>query len=135
MSASARSAAAVAALAIIVIGAVPMAAAAANRTADPILAEAIAGDSAPIDVPAPGFSLTDQNGQPVSLASLRGKVVLMTFLDPVCTTDCPIIGAEMKEAGVLLGAGGQERRAGRRGGQPDLPVERRSPRPSTARKG
>ena len=27
----------------------------------------------------------------------------MTFLDPVCTTDCPIIGAEMKETGVLLG--------------------------------
>ena len=87
-----------------VIGAVPMAAAAANRTADPILAQAIGGDTAPMDVPAPGFSLTDQNGQPVSLAGLRGKVVLLTFLDPVCTTDCPIIGAEMKEAGVLLGA-------------------------------
>ena len=56
-----------------------------------------------MDLPAPGFQLTDQNGRPVSLASLRGKVVLMTFLDPVCTTDCPIIGAEMKEAGVLLG--------------------------------
>ena len=104
MSASARSAAAVAALAIILVGVVPMAAAAANRTADPILAEAIAGDTAPIDLPAPGFTLTDQNGQPVSLAGLRGKVVLLTFLDPVCTTDCPIIGAEMKEAGALLGS-------------------------------
>ena len=93
-----------AALAIIVLGAAPMAAAAANRTADPILALAIAGDSAPMDLPAPGFQLTDQNGQPVSLASLRGKVVLMTFLDPVCTSDCPIIGAEMKQAGVLLGS-------------------------------
>ena len=102
-SASARSVAAVAALAVILLGAAPMAAAAANRTADPILALAIAGDSAPIDLPAPGFPLTDQNGQPVSLASLRGKVVLMTFLDPVCTTDCPIIGAEFKQAGVLLG--------------------------------
>ena len=28
----------------------------------------------------------------------------MTFLDPVCTTDCPIIGQEFKQAGVLLGA-------------------------------
>jgi cytochrome oxidase Cu insertion factor (SCO1/SenC/PrrC family) len=28
----------------------------------------------------------------------------MTFLDPVCTTDCPIIGQEFKEAGVLLGS-------------------------------
>jgi cytochrome oxidase Cu insertion factor (SCO1/SenC/PrrC family) len=30
--------------------------------------------------------------------------VLMTFLDPVCTSDCPIIGAEFKEAAVLLGS-------------------------------
>jgi cytochrome oxidase Cu insertion factor (SCO1/SenC/PrrC family) len=103
-TASARSVGAVAALAIILLGAAPMAAAAANRTADPILALAIAGDSAPMNTPAPAFQLTDQNGRPVSLASLRGKVVLMTFLDPVCTTDCPIIGAEFKEAGVLLGA-------------------------------
>jgi cytochrome oxidase Cu insertion factor (SCO1/SenC/PrrC family) len=101
--ASVRSVGAVAALAIIVLGAAPMAAAAANRTADPILALAIAGDSAAMNLPAPGFQLTDQSGQPVSLASLRGKVVLMTFLDPVCTSDCPIIGAEMKQAGVLLG--------------------------------
>jgi cytochrome oxidase Cu insertion factor (SCO1/SenC/PrrC family) len=103
-TASARSVGAVAALAVIVVGAAPMAAAAANRTADPILALAISGDSAAMDLPAPGFQLTDQNGQPVSLVSLRGKVVLMTFLDPVCTTDCPIIGAEFKQAGVLLGA-------------------------------
>ena len=103
-TASARSVAAVAALGIILIGAAPMAVASANRTADPILALAIAGNSSPEDDPAPAFQLTDQNGQPVSLASLRGKVVLMTFLDPVCTSDCPIIGAEMKEAGVLLGS-------------------------------
>jgi cytochrome oxidase Cu insertion factor (SCO1/SenC/PrrC family) len=102
-TASPRSVGAVAALAVVLLGAAPMTAAAANRTADPILALAIAGNSAALDVPAPGFQLTDQNGQPVSLASLRGKVVLMTFLDPVCTTDCPIIGAEFKEAGVLLG--------------------------------
>jgi cytochrome oxidase Cu insertion factor (SCO1/SenC/PrrC family) len=102
--ASVRSVGAVAAVAIIVLGAAPMAAAAANRTADPILALAIAGDSAAMNVPAPGFQLTDQSGRPVSLASLRGKVVLMTFLDPVCTSDCPIIGAEMKQAGVLLGS-------------------------------
>jgi cytochrome oxidase Cu insertion factor (SCO1/SenC/PrrC family) len=101
---SARSVGAVAAVAVIVLGAAPMAAAAANRTADPILALAIAGGSAKMDTPAPGFALTDQNGATVTLASLRGKVVVMTFLDPVCTTDCPIIGQEMKQAGVLLGA-------------------------------
>ena len=103
-TARARSVAAVAALVVILIGAAPMASAAANRTADPILALAIAGNSASLDVPAPGFSLTDQDGRTVSLASLRGKVVLMTFLDPVCTTDCPIIAQEFKQAGQLLGA-------------------------------
>ncbi len=103
-TASVRSVAAVAALAVIVIGAAPMAVAAANRTADPILALAIAGGSTTLDEPAPGFTLTDQNGASVTLASLRGKVVLMTFLDPVCTSDCPIIGQEFKQAGVMLGA-------------------------------
>jgi cytochrome oxidase Cu insertion factor (SCO1/SenC/PrrC family) len=39
----------------------------------------------------------------VTLASLRGKVVLLTFLDPVCTSDCPIIAQEFKLAGELLG--------------------------------
>ena len=103
-SARARSVAAVGALAVILLGAAPMAAAAANRTADPILALAISGDSSSLDVPAPDFSLTDQDGRTVSLASLRGKVVLMTFLDPVCTSDCPIIAQEFKQAGQLLGA-------------------------------
>jgi cytochrome oxidase Cu insertion factor (SCO1/SenC/PrrC family) len=99
-----RSVAAAGALAVILLGAAPMASAAASRTADPILALAIAGDSSRLDLPAPGFSLTDQRGRTVSLDSLRGKVVLMTFLDPVCTTDCPIIAQEFKQAGRLLGA-------------------------------
>ena len=120
-TASARSVAAVAALAVILLGAAPMAAAAANRTADPILAQAIAGNSTALDVPAPDFQLTDQNGQAVSLASLRGKVVLMTFLDPVCTTDCPIIAQEFKQAGVAARVGGLQGRAGRHRGQSDLP--------------
>ena len=96
--------AAAGALAVILLGAAPMAAAAVNRTADPILALAISGNSTSLNLPAPGFSLTDQNGRTVSLASLRGKVVLMTFLDPVCTSDCPIIAQEFKQTGQMLGA-------------------------------
>jgi cytochrome oxidase Cu insertion factor (SCO1/SenC/PrrC family) len=99
-----QSVAAVAAVAVILLGAAPMASAAVNRTADPILALAIAGNSSTLDLPAPAFQLTDQNGRTVTQASLRGKVVLMTFLDPVCTTDCPIIAQELKQAGTLLGA-------------------------------
>ena len=88
---------------MILVGAAPMAFASVNRDADPIVAEAIAGASGQLDTPAPNFTLTSQDGRQVSLASLRGKVVLLTFLDPVCTTDCPIIAQEMRAADTMLG--------------------------------
>jgi cytochrome oxidase Cu insertion factor (SCO1/SenC/PrrC family) len=96
------------ALIVVLIGAVPMAAASVNGAADPILAQAIAGYSPPLDMPAAGFSLTDTGGRTVTLASLRGKVVLLTFLDPVCTSDCPVIAQEFKAAGTLLGGQGRQ---------------------------
>jgi cytochrome oxidase Cu insertion factor (SCO1/SenC/PrrC family) len=92
------------AVAIVLLGATPMALAQTNRTASPIIAQAIDGDSAPMDSKAPAFTLTDQNGRQVSLASLRGKVVLLTFLDPVCTSDCPQIAQEFKGTDQVLGA-------------------------------
>jgi cytochrome oxidase Cu insertion factor (SCO1/SenC/PrrC family) len=100
--------ASVGALGLIILGAAPMAAAQASRNADPILAESIAGSSAPLNFPAKSFQLTDQHGQTVSLASLRGKVVLLTFLDPVCTSDCPLIAQEFRAAGQLLGAASKQ---------------------------
>ena len=92
------------AIGVIIIGALPMATAQASRSASPILAEAVDGSSAPLHSLAPGFALTDQNGQRVSLASLHGKAVLLTFLDPVCTSNCPLEAQEFREAGVLLGS-------------------------------
>ena len=92
------------AVVIIIVGAAPAALAQANPNADPIIAQAIAGNSAPLDFAAPPFRLTDQNGSQVSLASLRGKVVLLTFLDPVCTSDCPLIAQEFRAADQILGA-------------------------------
>ncbi|HVT70096.1 MAG TPA: SCO family protein, partial [Trebonia sp.] len=58
----------------------------------------------PVDAAAPDFTLTDQDGRQESLSSLRGKVVLLTFLDPVCVTECPLIAREFWEAGQLLSA-------------------------------
>jgi cytochrome oxidase Cu insertion factor (SCO1/SenC/PrrC family) len=98
------SVAAAGAIVMIAFGVVPLAAAQASSTASPILAESIDGASAPISAPAPGFTLTDQNGQTVSLAGLRGKTVLLTFLDPVCVTDCPLIAQEFREADEMLAA-------------------------------
>jgi cytochrome oxidase Cu insertion factor (SCO1/SenC/PrrC family) len=103
-AASLRSTAAAGALAMVAIGAIPVAAATANPNADPIIAQSIAGPDATADFPAPEFHLTDQHGAPVSLASLRGRAVLLTFLDPVCSTDCPLIAQEFRQADQLLGA-------------------------------
>jgi cytochrome oxidase Cu insertion factor (SCO1/SenC/PrrC family) len=100
--------ASVGALGLIILGAAPMAAAQAGANADPILAESIAGSTAPLNYPAADFRLTDQHGRVVSLASLRGKVVLLTFLDPVCTTDCPLIAQEFRQAGQVLGAASRQ---------------------------
>jgi cytochrome oxidase Cu insertion factor (SCO1/SenC/PrrC family) len=99
-----RVVAGIGAVGVILVGAAPMAFASVNHNADPITAEAIAGTNGQLDSPAPGFTLTSQDGRQVSLASLRGKVVLLTFLDPVCTTDCPTIAREMLSADDLLGA-------------------------------
>jgi cytochrome oxidase Cu insertion factor (SCO1/SenC/PrrC family) len=92
------------AAAAVVVGAGPMAFAQASPNAAPIIAQAIDGSAAPLNFAAPGFALSDQHGRPVSLASLRGKVVLLTFLDPVCTSDCPLIAQEFRQADQMLGA-------------------------------
>ena len=53
---------------------------------------------------APGFTLTDQRGHTMSLASLRGKVVVLEFMDPHCTDICPIVSQEFVDAYRKLGA-------------------------------
>jgi cytochrome oxidase Cu insertion factor (SCO1/SenC/PrrC family) len=91
------------AAAVGLVGAVPMAAASTNPNADPIVTEALNGTPSQINRPAPAFSLVDQSGRPVSLASLRGKAIALTFLDPVCTSDCPLIAQSFRRADEMLG--------------------------------
>ncbi|HEV2451469.1 MAG TPA: SCO family protein, partial [Streptosporangiaceae bacterium] len=101
-TASGRSIAAAGALGVTLLGAVPSLAARANPNADSIIAQAIGGTASTVTYRAAPFSLIDQRGAAVSLASLRGKVVLLTFFDPVCTSDCPLIGHEFADAARLL---------------------------------
>lgn len=54
--------------------------------------------------PAPGFTLTDQNGQTRTMASLQGRVVVLYFMDVRCTDICPLVGQEFINAHKLLGA-------------------------------
>jgi len=96
--------AAVAAIVVVLVGAVPMASASTNPHASPIITEATDGTPDLINYPAPSFTLTDQDGAKVSLASLRGKTIALTFLDPVCTSSCPLIAQEFRQADVMLGS-------------------------------
>jgi cytochrome oxidase Cu insertion factor (SCO1/SenC/PrrC family) len=92
------------ALAVVLVGAAPMALASGSPNADPVVAEANSAVVSAFSEPAPGFTLTSQQGTPVALSALRGKTVLLTFLDPVCTSDCPLIAREMLLADQQLGA-------------------------------
>ncbi len=93
-------------VAVGLVGAVPMAAASASPNASPIVTEALNGTPTEVatSAPAPPFALVDQAGRAVSLASLRGKAVALTFLDPVCTWTCPLIAQTFRRADALLGA-------------------------------
>ena len=57
---------------------------------------------------AAGFTLTDQFGKRVSLRSLRGKVVVLSFNDPKCTTICPLTTTALLKAKKLLGPAASE---------------------------
>jgi cytochrome oxidase Cu insertion factor (SCO1/SenC/PrrC family) len=39
---------------------------------------------------APNFALRDEHGRPISLRRFHGRAVLLTFIDPLCTTLCPL---------------------------------------------
>src|SRR5262245_42551704 len=44
---------------------------------------------------APSFTWTDQTGRAVSSAHFRGKVLIVSFLFPYCTTDCPLLARDL----------------------------------------
>jgi protein SCO1/2 len=53
--------------------------------------------------PAPALALHNYNGQPVSLASVRGKAVLVTFVYTHCPDVCPLIVSDLAAAQRELG--------------------------------
>lgn len=48
--------------------------------------------------PAPEIALNDQNARRVSLASLRGRTVVLAFMDSLCRTACPLEGRMLAAA-------------------------------------
>lgn len=53
------------------------------------------GSTTPGNVPLPAFTLNEWTGERVDSLSLRGKVVLVTFLETRCMEACPIIADQI----------------------------------------
>jgi cytochrome oxidase Cu insertion factor (SCO1/SenC/PrrC family) len=80
-------------------GAAPVSQLTGNQNLDP---------GASLSGTAPGFTLTDQFGQPVSLSAYRGKVVILAFNDAECTTICPLTTTALTDAKAMLGPPGSQ---------------------------
>lgn len=74
-------------------------------------ASGFAGPTLPPGVTAPDFTLTDQDGRRVTLASFRGRVVLLTFLHTQCKDYCPLMTEDIKGALNLLPDNGRSVKA------------------------
>jgi protein SCO1 len=66
--------------------------------------EAAADQRLPVIGPAPDFALTSQDGAPVSMASLHGKVVAVAFIYTRCPDICPLLTQKMAKVQDALGA-------------------------------
>jgi cytochrome oxidase Cu insertion factor (SCO1/SenC/PrrC family) len=53
---------------------------------------------------APSFRLKDQAGRPVSIAGLRGRTAVVTFIDPVCRDLCPLEARVLSQVAGDLGS-------------------------------
>ena len=85
---------------------VPLAAAGcggSGKAAAPATPPAFRGTPLNPPVRTTGFSLRDQSGKPLSLASLRGKYVILTFLYTHCPDVCPLIADQLNLALTRLG--------------------------------
>jgi cytochrome oxidase Cu insertion factor (SCO1/SenC/PrrC family) len=55
------------------------------------------GDRIRTQLPLPDFNLRDQDDQPISPASLRGRPVLLTTIYSGCTTACPMMLSQVRK--------------------------------------
>lgn len=59
---------------------------------------------ATVDRPVPDFSLLNQDAQPVTLADLKGKIWVASFIFTRCHSICPTVSATMAELNKVLPA-------------------------------
>ena len=89
-----------------VIASVALFALLALACARPAAPDAFKGTVLSAANPAPDFRLTDQFGEPASLADFRGKIVLLTFLYTSCPDVCPVAANHLREARRALAEAG-----------------------------
>lgn len=46
---------------------------------------------------APDFQLINQHGSQIKLSDFRGQVIILTFMDSVCTDTCPLTAAQFRQ--------------------------------------
>ncbi|MDA8026085.1 MAG: SCO family protein [Actinomycetota bacterium] len=101
-----RAFATLASLLALVVGVAPViySLPAAAASSSSYLALSDGGGLVALNTIAPNFQLSTSNGQSVSLSALKGKEVILTFLDPVCYDVCPVMASEITTAVASLGA-------------------------------
>ncbi len=77
----------------------------APASAAPPVSDTPAATWPPGALRAPGFRLTDQHGAPVSLAALRGRPVIITFIDPLCRDFCPLEAQHLNDVATAFAQG------------------------------
>ena len=80
-------------VALFLVGAFALAAivlAAGGRDSEEGSPNTFEGALMPAGLRAPDFELRNQDGEPVSMRSLRGRPVVVTFLYTTCQDSCPI---------------------------------------------
>ncbi|HXG50238.1 MAG TPA: SCO family protein [candidate division Zixibacteria bacterium] len=59
-----------------------------------------------VHVPVPDLELVDQDGKPFRFASLRGKIVVVSFIFATCPDVCPLLTAKLAGIQRALGSSG-----------------------------
>jgi len=67
------------------------------RPAEATLYDAQNGGVTKTNTPAPSFSLVDQHGRRYTLGEHANRYTIVSFIDPRCWTDCPLIAAQLKQ--------------------------------------
>ncbi len=92
---------------VLILGSIPSVTASATdvapgldrRTANLLEYDPLTG----ISVPAPSFTLRDQNGKPMSLTDYRGEPVVLSFNDDECVDLCTLLAQDVRVANKDLG--------------------------------